>query len=138
MTNCTSAIHASLLASGVKRNDEVIVPAYTWGGTITGLLQIGAVPVFADIDDTLTLDVDDIKSKITGKTKAVIAVHLFGHPCDMESLTTICSQNNLALIEDCAQAFGAKINGRYVGSFGIGCFSFGYRKPLSAAICNIR
>jgi perosamine synthetase len=132
MTNCTSAIHTALIISGVKRGDEVIVPAYTWGGTISGLLQIGAIPVFADIDGTLTLDVDDVRSKITDKTKAVIAVHLFGHPCDMESLTAICSQNNLVLIEDCAQAFGAKINGQYVGSFGIGCFSFGYNKILSA------
>jgi perosamine synthetase len=132
MTNCTSAIHAVLLASRVKRNDEVIVPAYTWGGTIAGLLQIGAIPVFADIDGTLTLEIEDFKRKITGKTKAIIAVHIFGHPCDMESLMAICSQNNLVLIEDCAQAFGAKINGKHVGSFGIGCFSLGYNKVLSA------
>ncbi|MFC1716576.1 DegT/DnrJ/EryC1/StrS family aminotransferase [Candidatus Poribacteria bacterium] len=132
MTNCTSALHAALLASGVKRGDEVIVPAYTWGGTIAGLLHIGAVPVFADIDDTLTLDVEDVSRKVTHKTKAIIAVHLFGHPCHMDRLKSLCQEYDLALIEDCAQAFGARFRGQHVGSFGTGCFSFGYTKPICA------
>jgi len=132
MSNCTSALDAALLACGVKSGDEVIVPAFTWGGSISGILQRKAIPVFADIDETLTLDPDDAERRITHKTKAITAVHLFGNPCDMDKLSVICQKHGLALIEDCAQAIGAKIQGRHVGTFGAGCFSFGYGKPLSA------
>lgn len=131
LCNATCALHAALLASGVKSGDEVIVPAYTWGGSITGVLQIGATPVFADIDETLTLDPRDVLAKITGKTKAVILVHLFGHPGYCFELRKICRDAGIILIEDCAQAFGAKDRRRPVGSFGIGCFSFSPGKILN-------
>ncbi len=131
--NGTAAIHAALISVGVRRGDEVIVPAFTWGGSITGVLQIGAVPVFADIDATLTLDADDVEAKVTSRTKAVILVHLFGYPGHCSALQDICSSAGITLIEDCAQAFGATQNGRSVGSFGIGCFSFSAGKPLSVA-----
>jgi perosamine synthetase len=131
MTNATSALHAALLASGVERGDEVIVPAYTWGGTLTGVLQIGAFPVFADIDETLTLDPQDVAAKITDKTKAVIVVHLFGHPGYCLALRNICQNAGIALIEDCAQAFGAREDEQPVGSFGTGCFSFSAEKILN-------
>lgn len=132
MCNATSAIHATLLAAEVKRGDEVIVPAYTWGGSISGILQIGAIPVFADIDKTLTLDPQDVIAKITDKTKAVILVHIFGHPGYCFDLQKICRDAGINLIEDCAQAFGAKEQGRMVGSFGTGCFSFSSGKLLNA------
>ncbi|MCI0549594.1 MAG: aminotransferase class I/II-fold pyridoxal phosphate-dependent enzyme [Anaerolineae bacterium] len=132
MPNCTSALHAALLACGVQREDEVLVASYSWGGCVAGALHIGAVPVFADIDDTLTLDMEDVREKISEKTKAVIAVHLFGHPCALNKLAALCRENELQLIEDCAQAFGAAINGHQVGSFGIGCFSMGSGKHLNA------
>lgn len=130
--NATSALHAALIAAGIKRGDEVIVPAYTWGGSITGILQIGAIPVFADIDDTLTLDPEDVIAKITERTKAVIVVHLFGHPASCFRLQTVCHDAHITLIEDCAQAFGAKERGQSVGSFGTGCFSFSWGKILNA------
>jgi dTDP-4-amino-4,6-dideoxygalactose transaminase len=123
MNNCTSAVHAALLAHGVGRRDEVIVPAYTWGGSLTGLLHLGAVPVFADVDDTLTLDPEDVERKVNGRVKAVVAAHLYGHPCDVRRLKEVCRRHRLALIEDCAHAFQATADGRAVGTFGTGCFS---------------
>jgi dTDP-4-amino-4,6-dideoxygalactose transaminase len=132
MSSCTAALHAALIACGVKRGDEVIAPAYTWGGSIAGALNLGAIPIFVDIDETLTISPAEVERLITRRTKAVIAVHLFGHPCDLEKLTAICWQNGVALIEDCAHAIGAKIGERHVGTFGVGCFSFSYAKSLSA------
>lgn len=131
MSNGTAALHAALIGAGVRRGDEVIAPAYTWGGTIAGLLQMGGVPVFADIDETATIDPADVERRIGRRTKAVIAVHLFGHPCDTGRLVKLCDRYGLVLIEDCAQALSASIAGRVVGSFGIGCFSFSFGKPLS-------
>ncbi len=131
MSSGTTALHASLIAAGVKRGDEVIVPSFTWGGTVTGVLQLGAVPVFADIDETLTIDPAQASRHVGPRTKALIAVHLFGHPCDVVRLAELCNRDGVVLIEDCAQAFGASISGQVVGSFGVGCFSFGFGKPLS-------
>ncbi len=131
MCSATSAIHAALLAAGVQRGDEVIVPGFTWGGSVAGILLIGAIPVFADIDKTLTLDPEDVLSRLTSKTKAIIVVHLFGHPGDCSRLQGICNDEQITLIEDCAQAFGARDRERSVGSFGIGCFSFSAGKQLN-------
>jgi len=132
LCNGTAALHAALIACDVGPGDQVVVPSYTWGGTIAALLQVGALPVFADINENLTLDPADVAAKITARTKAVIAVHLLGYPAECETLGRICSMANVALIEDCAQAYGARIGGRSVGSFGIGCFSFGAGKLISA------
>ncbi len=125
-TNGTSALHAALLASGISAGDEVIVPSFTFIATASSVSMCGARPVMADIEqDTYCIDPESVMELISPDTKAVIGVHLFGQPCDINALTEICDDNNLKFIEDCAQAHGAIYNNRPTGSFGItGCFSF--------------
>jgi len=122
----TAALHAALHAAGIRRGDEVIVPSFTFMGTASAVCMCGARPVFADVDDlTWTLDPADVALKVTPRTRAVIGVHLFGHPCDTRALLQICGDAGLVFIEDAAQAHGALDRGRPVGSIGdLGCFSF--------------
>ena len=126
VNNGTAALHAALLAAGVCSGDEVIVPAFTFVATASAVAMCGAVPVFADVDEnTYGISPRDVTEKITPKTKAVIGVHLFGQPCDIEPLQEICADRNLVFIEDAAQAHGAQYKNGRVGSFGTaGCFSF--------------
>lgn len=121
----TAAIHAAVAAAGVGPGDEVIVPPITDMGTVIGILYQQGVPVFADLEPyRYNLDPADVLRKITPKTKAIIAVHLAGDPCDMESLRDVTKGYGVTLIEDCAQAWGAKRRGKPVGTLGdIGCFS---------------
>jgi dTDP-4-amino-4,6-dideoxygalactose transaminase len=118
--------------SDVGPGDEVIVSPYTWGATVGCILHNNAIPIFADIDPrTFNIRPDDIERKITDRTKAIIAVHIFGHPCDMEPIMAIAKKRNLRVIEDCSQAHGATYKGRKVGSWGdIGCFSIQASKNL--------
>ena len=121
----TAGIHIAVLAAGIAPGDEVIVPPITDMGTMIGVLYQGAVPVFADLEaHTYNLDPRDVAAKITPRTKAVIAVHLAGNPCDLQALRALCDQHDLVLIEDCAQAWGARYNGQPIGTIGdIACFS---------------
>lgn len=115
----TSALHAALLAHDIGSGDEVIVPSFTFIATANAPLFVGAKPVFADIEDkTYALDPEDVKEKITKKTKAIIPVHYGGCPCLIPELKEIAEDNGLVLIEDAAEAFGAKIEGQKVGTFG--------------------
>jgi len=122
----TAALHAALLALGITEGDEVIVPSFTFIATATTVSMCGATPVMVDVDPkTYTISPEDIVDHITPQTKAVIGVHLFGQPFDVEPVCDICRDNNLFLVEDCAQAHGAMYNGVKVGGFGdAGCFSF--------------
>lgn len=122
----TSALHAILLAYGVGPGDEVIVPSFTFIATANAALYVGARPVFADIEEkTLGLDPDDVRSKITEKTKAIIPVHYAGCSCLIEELGEIAQHHNLILIEDAAEALGASVNDKKVGTFGnAGVISF--------------
>jgi len=124
--NGTSALHAALLAAGIQPGDEVIVPDFTFIATATAVSMCGTVPVMVDVDqEYYTLKPSAVQEAITPKTKAIIGVHLFGQPFDLRSIQELCEDNNLLLIEDCAQAHGARYDGVPVGSFGIaGCFSF--------------
>jgi len=124
--NGTSALHATLLAAGIQPGDEVIVPDFTFIATATAVSMCGAVPLMVDVDEEYyTLDPSAVQEAISPKTKAVIGVHLFGQPFDVSGIQEICEDNKLFLIEDCAQAHGAKYEGMPVGSFGLaGCFSF--------------
>jgi dTDP-4-amino-4,6-dideoxygalactose transaminase len=133
MSSCTAALHTALIACGIGPGDEVIVSPYTWGQSVSPILFVGATPVFADIDPvTYNLDPVSAASRITPKTRAIIAVHLFGHPAPMDELSAIARQHGLAIIEDCAQAAGATYKGKKVGTLGdAGCFSLGYGKALS-------
>ena len=130
----TDALHLSLKALDIKEGDEVITTPFTFIASAEAIAYVGAIPVFADIDKkTLNINPSQIKDKITSKTKAIIPVHLFGLPADMDEIMDIAKQYNLKVIEDCAQAFGAKYKDVPVGSIGdAGCFSFYPSKNLGA------
>lgn len=115
----TSALHGALVAHDVKKDDEVIVPSYTFISTVNSPLFVGARPVFADIEDnTYGLSPEDVESKITKNTKAIIPVHYAGMPCDIKAIKDIAEDHNLVVIEDNAESFGASIDGKMVGTFG--------------------
>lgn len=122
----TSALHLALLALGIGKGDSVIVPDLTFAATINTVLYTNATPIIVDIErDSWCIDPKEIEKAITPRTKAIIVVHLYGQPANIESITAIAKKHNLYVVEDCAQAHGAKFNGKKVGSFGnIGCFSF--------------
>ncbi|HOE79762.1 MAG TPA: DegT/DnrJ/EryC1/StrS family aminotransferase [Smithellaceae bacterium] len=130
--NGTDALLLALRASGVVAGDEIITTPFTFIATAEVAAQLGAKAVFVDIcPDSFNIDPQKIAAKITPKTKAIIPVHLFGHPADMEPIMNIAREHNLKVIEDCAQAFGAQYQGKTVGTFGdIGCFSFFPSKNL--------
>lgn len=131
-TSGTAAIHVALGALDLGPGDEVITTPITDLGTVIPIIQQNAIPVFADVDETLTLDPADVARKVTPRTKAIIAVHLFGNPCDMDALREIAGTYGLALIEDCSQAHFAEYKGRMVGTIGdIGCFSFQQSKLMT-------
>lgn len=131
----TDAITHALMAVGVGAEDEVIVPANTCVPTLVGVAATGAVPVLADVDEeTLTLDVDRIDEVLAPKTRAIVAVHLYGQCADMEGIRRVADRNGLAVIEDAAQAHGARLNGKRAGTFGhAAAFSFYPTKNLGAA-----
>lgn len=128
----TDALHLALLASGVGPGDEVITSAFTFIATAEAIRYVGATPVFVDIDPrTFNIDPAAITAAITPKTRAVMPVHLFGQPVDMPKIASLCEQHGLLLIEDCAQSFGATIDGRQTGSIGISAgYSFFPSKNL--------
>lgn len=132
VANGTDALLLALRACGIGEGDEVITTPFTFIATAEVIALLKARPIFVDIQpDTFNIDPDEIAKKVTSKTKAVIPVHLFGHPADMDSILDIAQKNNLKVIEDCAQAFGAKYKGRTVGTLGdAGCFSFFPSKNL--------
>jgi dTDP-4-amino-4,6-dideoxygalactose transaminase len=130
----TAALHLSMLALGIGPGDEVIIPANTFIATPWGPSHSGATPVFVDCDkNTWQIDVNKIEDVITTKTKAIIGVHLYGQPFDIDAVKEICDKHNLYLIEDAAQAHGAKYKNKTVGSFGdMACYSFYPGKNLGA------
>jgi len=130
----TSALHLAMLVLGIGRGDEVIVPANTFIATPWAPSYVGATPVFVDCtDDTWEIDPEKIEAAITPRTKAVIGVHLYGQPFDVDAVKAICSKHNLFMIEDAAQAQGSKYKGTRVGGFGeMACFSFYPGKNLGA------
>jgi perosamine synthetase len=133
-SNGTTALHAALLALGIRPGDEVIVPSFTFIATATSVSMCGAVPVVADIEKTTyCIDPESVTEQVTPRTRALIGVHLFGQPCDIGALREICTDHRLFLIEDCAQAHGASYHGAKVGSFGdAGCFSFYPTKNMTS------
>lgn len=128
----TDALHLALVAAGIKRGDEVITTPFTFIATAEAASYIGAVPVFTDIDPvTFNIDIEKIEAAITNKTRAVIPVHLYGQPAEMNGLMALAKKHGLRVIEDCAQSFGAEYHGRKTGTFGdAGCFSFFPSKNL--------
>lgn len=129
----TGALMCCLAALGIGPGDEVIVPGYTFIASISSIILSRAIPVLAEIDESLTLDPDRIREKITGRTKAIMPVHMLGNPCDMDKIMAIAKEHHLAVIEDCCQAAGAEYRGRKVGTFGdIAAFSLNVFKTISA------
>lgn len=133
MNSGTAALHLALLVAGVGPGDEVIVPSLTFVSTVAVALYVGATPVFADVEpDTLCISIQDVASKITAKTKAIIPVHYGGHPCDMDELHALAREHDIAVIEDAAHACGATYKGRRVGTLSeLTCFSFHAVKNLT-------
>lgn len=131
--NGTDSLEILLKAMGVGPGDEVIVPALTWISTGEAVTSVGATPVFVDIDAYFTIDANLIEEKITAKTKAIIPVHLYGQPADMPRIMEIAKKYGLKVLEDCAQAHGAEMNGQQIATFGdCGSFSFYPGKNLGA------
>lgn len=129
----TAALHIALEAMGIRQGDEVIVPSMTFFATISAVLYLSAIPVFADIDlDDFCLSPQSVEKRITSKTKAVIPVHLFGAPAKMDKFLYLAERFNISITEDCAQAHGSKFKGRKVGSIGhAGAFSFFATKHMT-------
>ncbi len=131
--SCTDALYISLKVLGVKKGDEVITAANTAIPTISAIILAGATPKLVDISSDYLINVNHIKKSITSKTKAIIPVHLYGQSCDMPKILKIAKKYKLKIIEDCAQAQGAKFKNKHVGNFGdFGCFSFYPTKILGA------
>ena len=124
--SCTAALHLSLLTLGIREGDEVILPDSTWIATVNAVAYTGATPVFADIcEDDWTIDPAAIERAITPRTKAVIPVHLYGHPCKMGQINAVAKEHGLYVIEDAAQSMGSLYHGAHTGSLGdMACFSF--------------
>lgn len=133
VSNGTVALHLALKSLDIGAEDEVIVPTFTYVACVNTIMQTGAKPVYVDsLLTTWQIDPDDVRRKLTPKTKAIMAVHLYGAPCDMDSLRAICNEHNLFLIEDCAEAFGTYYKNQHVGTFGdIATFSFFGNKTIT-------
>ncbi len=128
----TAALHLALLATGVGPGDEVITSPFSFAATGNTILLVGARPVFVDIEaDTYNLDPALVEQAITPRTKAIMPVHLYGNPADMERLVALAQAHNLIIIEDACQAHLASVNGKPVGGFGVGCFSFYATKNMT-------
>ncbi len=125
-SSCTGALHLALLGLGVGAGDEVLVPEMSWVATASAVAYSGATPVFVDIDpETWCMDPDSARRAITSRTKAIVPVHLYGHPADMPAITKLAREHNLSVLEDAAPALGATVNGQRVGGLGdLACFSF--------------
>ena len=133
LSSGTAAVSMALAASGVGAGDEVIMPCFTFVASFEAILMLGATPVVVDIDDTLTLDIDAVKTSISPKTKAIIPVHMCGSMANLDALKTICKNHDLLLIEDACQAIGGTYKGQALGTIGdLGCFSFDFVKTVTS------
>jgi 8-amino-3,8-dideoxy-alpha-D-manno-octulosonate transaminase len=133
VTSGTTALFTAVAALGIGPGDEVILPAWTWFACYDAIVLCGAVPVFAEIDESFDIDPRDIEAKITPRTKAIMPVHLQGCPCDMEPILEIARAHKLRVLEDCAQCVGGRYKGKYVGTMGdLGIYSFQQSKTITA------
>ena len=132
LSSGTAAVSLALASAGVGADDEVIMPCFTFVASFEAILMLGATPILVDIDDTLTLDIEAVKSAVTPKTKAIMCVHMCGSMGDLDALKQICDAHNLFLIEDACQAIGGTYKGKALGAIGdLGCFSFDYVKTVT-------
>jgi dTDP-4-amino-4,6-dideoxygalactose transaminase len=134
VTNCTAALHLSLLACGIGPGDEVICPTLTFVATANAVRYVGATPIFCESvgPNNLNLDPEDVRAKLTPRTRAVLVVHFAGYPADMPRILAIAKQHNLVVIEDCAHSLVSRLHGRACGAWGLcGCFSFFSNKNIT-------
>lgn len=132
VTSGTAALICGLQGIGIGPGDEVIVPAFTWMASATAVMAVGGIPIIAEIDESLTLDPDDVERKISPHTKAIMPVHMRGAPARMDAIQDIAGRHGLRIIEDCAQGNGASFQGRRLGSIGdVGCFSLQFSKIIT-------
>lgn len=133
VANGTVALEAAYYSIGLKENDEIIMPSFTIISCAIGAIRLGAIPIFVDVDDiTWCIDVNKIENKITKKTKAILAVHMYGHPCDMDAIMKIATKYNIVVIEDASQVHGATYKNKKCGNIGhISTFSFYANKIIS-------
>jgi perosamine synthetase len=131
--NGTAALHVALMALGIGPGDEVIVPTLTYIASVNAIAYTGATPVFVDsLRSTWQVDPEDVRRRITARTRAIMAVHLYGQACDMDAIVAIAEEHRLFVVEDCAEAFGSLYGGRHVGTFGdIAAFSFFGNKTIT-------
>ena len=128
----TSALTTAMSALGIGYGDEIIMPTFTFVASFECVLSVGAIPVFVDVDDTLTLNPDAVRKAITPKTKAVMPVHMCGAMADVDALVKICKEHNLILLEDACQSIGASYKGKFLGTIGdAGTFSFDFVKIIT-------
>ena len=133
MSSGFGAIVSALIGLGIGPGDEVIVPAYTYIATALAVTSVGAIPVIADIDETLTIDPAEVEKKISKNTKAIIPVHIQGFPCELDALKSIADKHGIAIVEDACQSIGGKYKGRFLGTIGdAGAYSFNYYKVITA------
>jgi dTDP-4-amino-4,6-dideoxygalactose transaminase len=133
LTSGTAALHTAMVGLGIGPGDEVILPTYAWVACPDAVVAAGATPVLADIDDSMTIDPRDVERRISKKTRAILAVHARGVPCDLEALRRTADAHSLSLIEDVAQGAGGSYRGKRLGSFGeVGTFSFQLNKMITA------
>ncbi|MGB8765685.1 MAG: DegT/DnrJ/EryC1/StrS family aminotransferase [Nitrososphaeraceae archaeon] len=130
----TAALHASILAAGIKESDEILIPSFTFVATANSVACTGAKPVFVDIEkDTYTMDPLDLENKITKKTRAIMPVHLYGHPAKMDEIKEIANKHSIIVIEDACQSLGSTYDGKQTGTLGqMGCFSMYASKVLTS------
>jgi len=132
VSSCTTALHLSMLIAGVEEGDEVICPSMSFIATANAIRYVGGVPVFAEVGTDFNLDLEDVKQKVTAKTKAIMLVHQVGMPADIEAFAAYCKEKNLILIEDAACAIGSEVNGVKIGAHSdMVCFSFHPRKIIT-------
>ena len=128
----TTALTAALAAAGIGPGDQVIVPAYTWVSTAAAVVAVGAVPVIAEVDDSLTIDAADAATLVNDRTRAIIPVHMRGAAADMDAVMELARRHDLVVIEDAAQAIGGSFGGRSLGTIGdLGCFSLQFNKIIT-------
>ncbi len=132
VSNCTTALHLSMIVAGISNGDEVICPSMSYIATANSIKYVGAIPVFAEVKEDYNIDIEDVKKKINSKTKAILIVHQIGLPADIDEFTQLCKEKNIVLIEDAACAVGSSYKGKKIGSHsGLVCFSFHPRKVIS-------
>jgi len=132
VSNCTTALHLAMIVSGIKEGDEVICPSMSYIATANSIKYVGAVPVFAEVNELYNLDIEDVKARITPKTKAILIVHQIGLPADIDAFAELCREKGLQLIEDAACGTGSSYKGKKIGTHSdLVCFSFHPRKIIS-------